>query len=189
MAESDSMLIKDAQREVRSVYEGGFFGQLISGILWLAAAAAGTWLSPRAAIILLVVGGFFIFPAVTILLRLCGRPASLPAHNPLRHLGMQVAFVLPLSMPLVAPVAAYRLHWFFPAMIVLLGAHYLPFTFLYGMRSFIALSALLIIMGTVIALWFSTTFSLGGWTTGLALLTFAFMGRAEAALIARRNTG
>jgi hypothetical protein len=31
----------------------------------------------------------------------------------------QVAFVLPLSMPLLVPVARYRLTWFFPAMMVL----------------------------------------------------------------------
>jgi hypothetical protein len=174
------MLITEAQRQVRSIYEGGFFGQLISSILWLAAAALGTWLSARAAILTLVVGGFFIFPAVITLLRLLGRPPSLPEHNPLRHLAIQVAFVLPLSMPLVAPVAAFKLHWFFPAMMVLLGAHYLPFTFLYGMRSFIPLSALLVSAGLAIALWFPTSFSLGGWTAGFLLLVFAFVGRGEA---------
>jgi hypothetical protein len=181
MPENSSISITEAQRQVRSVYEGGFFGQLISSILWLAAAALGTWLSARAAILTLVLGGFFIFPAVTTLLRLLGRPPSLPAHNPLRYLAMQVAFVLPLSMPLVAPVATLRPHWFFPAMMILLGAHYLPFTFLYGMRSFIPLSALLVAAGLAIALWFPATFSLGGWTAGLLLLVFAFVGRAEAA--------
>ncbi|HUA39414.1 MAG TPA: hypothetical protein VMA35_13560 [Candidatus Sulfopaludibacter sp.] len=78
------MLIAKAKTEVRSVYEGGFFGQLIASILWLAAAALGTGLSARAAILTLVVGGFFIFPAVMTLLRLLGRPASLPARKPLR---------------------------------------------------------------------------------------------------------
>jgi Family of unknown function (DUF7010) len=167
------MLITEAQHEVRSIYEGGFFGQLISSILWLTAAALGTWLSARAAILTLVVGGFFIFPSVMALLRLLGRAASLPVRNPLRYLAMQVAFVLPLSMPLVAPVAIFRLHWFFPAMMVLVGAHYLPFTFLYGMRSFILLSVLLVGAGLAIALWFPATFSLGGWAAGLLLLVFA----------------
>ena len=88
---------------------------------------------------------------------------------------------LQAPMPLVAPVVAFRLHWFFPAMMVLLGAHYLPFTFLYGMRSFIPLSALLVTAGVAIALWFPAAFSLGGWTAGLILRVFAFVGRAEAA--------
>ena len=38
---------------------------------------------------------------------------------------------------------------------VLTGAHYLPFASLYGMRMFLALAAILIGMGVVIALYFS----------------------------------
>ncbi len=49
------------------------------------------------------------------------------------------------------------------------------------MRSFIALSGLLIASGLAIALWLPATFSLGGWTAGFLLLVFAFVGRAEAA--------
>ena len=174
------MLVSEAQREVRTTYAGGFFGQLVSGALWLVSAALGTWETSRAAIFALVVGGFFIFPLTTAILRILGRPAALSTANPLRYLAMQVAFVLPLSMPLVAPVTAYRLTWFYPAMMVLLGAHYLPFAFLYGMRSFIPLSGLLISGGIATALWFSGSFSLGAWLTGVVLVAFAVIGRAEA---------
>lgn len=37
-----SMLIADAQRGVRRVYVGGFYGQLVSGAVWLVASAAAT---------------------------------------------------------------------------------------------------------------------------------------------------
>jgi hypothetical protein len=43
---------------------------------------------------------------------------------------MQVALVLPFSMPLLLPVGRYRLNWFYPATMILLGAHYIPFVFL-----------------------------------------------------------
>jgi len=33
------MDVQDAQRESRSVYIGGFWGQLVSAIIWLASAA------------------------------------------------------------------------------------------------------------------------------------------------------
>ena len=72
------MQVQDAQREVRTVFVGGFWGQLVSSALWLASAALGTWMTPRAAIFALVVSGFFIFPLTQLLLRLTGRPASLP---------------------------------------------------------------------------------------------------------------
>lgn len=174
------MEIQDAQREVRSVYVGGFWGQLVSSAIWLLSAALGTWVSPRASIMTALIAGFFIFPLTKMLLRLSGGPASTSAGNSLHWLGMQVAFVLPFSMLLLLPVGLYRLNWFFPALLVLLGAHYLPFAFLYGMRMFLFLAGFLIGAGVVIALHFSRTFSLGAWAGGLALFVFAWIGRSLA---------
>lgn len=171
------MHIIDAQHEVRTRFVGGFYGQLVSGVLWLVAAALATWSTPRAAITALVVGGFFIFPLTELLIRLGGGTRPLSAANDLRHLGMQAAFVLPLSMPLLLPVGLYRLDWFFPAMMVLLGAHYLPFVFLYGMRMFAVLTALLVGGGVALARFGPGTLGLGAWYTGATLLLFAAVGR------------
>jgi hypothetical protein len=175
------MDIQDAQREVRSVYIGGFWGQLVSSVIWLVSATLGTWVSPRASILTVVIGGFFIFPLTQMLLRLSGRRASVSRDNSFNSLGMQVAFVLPFSMLLLVPVGHYDLNLFFPALMVLLGAHYLPFATLYGMRMFLFLGGILIAAGVVIAHWFSGTFSLGAWVAGLALLVFAWIGRSIAA--------
>jgi hypothetical protein len=174
------MHIEDAQREVRSVYIGGFWGQLVSSVIWLVSAALGTWVTPKASILAVIIGGFFIFLLTQMLLRLSGRPASVSKENPFHYLGMQVAFVLPLSMLLLVPVALYRLNWFFPALIILLGAHYLPFATLYGMRMFLALAGILIAVGVVVALYFSQTFSLGAWLAGIILFVFAWIGRSIA---------
>jgi hypothetical protein len=174
------MDIQDAQREVRSVYIGGFWGQLVSSVIWLVSAALGTWITPKASILAIVIGGFFIFPLTQMLLRLSGRRASVGTENSFHWLGMQVAFVLPFSMLLLVPVGLYNLNWFFPALMVLLGAHYLPFATLYGMRMFLFLAEILIAMGVVIAHYFSGTFSLGAWVAGLTLFVFAWIGRAIA---------
>jgi hypothetical protein len=168
--------IAEAQREVRREYYGGLFGQLVSGLLWLVSAAVATWGPPRTAIVTLVVGGFFIFPLTALLLRMSGRRPSLSADNPLGQLGWQVAFVLPLTLPLVAAVALYKFNWFYPAFMIALGAHYLPFAFLYGMRMFIALSAILVGGGVGIALYAGWIFPVGAWLTGATLLLFAFLG-------------
>jgi hypothetical protein len=174
------MDIQDAQREVRFVYIGGFWGQLGASVIWLVSAALGTWVTPRVSILTVVIGGFFIFPLTQMLLRLSGRRASVSRENPFNSLAMQIAFVLPLSMLLLVPVGLYRLNWFFPALMVLVGAHYLPFASLYGMRMFLFLSGILIATGVVIALYFSGTFSLGAWIAGLALFVFAWIGRSIA---------
>jgi Zn-dependent protease with chaperone function len=143
----------------------------------LTSASLAVWRGPRASIIMLVVGGFLIFPATELLIRAIGERGQVSSANALRSLGMQIAFVLPLSMPLLLPVGLYRLNWFYPAMMILLGAHYLPFVFLYGMRMFAVLAAFLIGGGTFIAMYFSASFSIGAWYAGTILLVFAELGR------------
>jgi hypothetical protein len=172
------MDVQDAQREVRFVYIGGFWGQLVSSVIWLVSATLGTWVSPRASILAVVIGGFFIFPLTQMLLILSRRRASVSTENPFNSLGRQVAFVLPFSMLLLVPVGLYRLNWFFPALMVLVGAHYLPFATLYGMRMFLFLAGILIATGVVIAVYFAETFSLGSWIGGLVLFVFAWIGRS-----------
>lgn len=174
------MRIADAQEEMRARFLGGFYGQLVSGVLWVVSASLAVWSSPRAAIVTLVAGGFIIFPLTELLVRLGGERSVISPTNSLRHLGMQAAFVLPLSMPLLLPVGLYRLNWFYPALMILLGAHYLPFVTLYGMRMFAALSALLVGGGVVIAMYWSASFSVGAWFTGAILLVFAGVGKAVA---------
>ena len=172
------MEVAAAQREVRYVFRGGLMGQLVSGLLWLASATAASYGTPRSAMLLLVIGGFFIFPLTMVGLRLLGGPWRLPPENPLNALGMQAAFVLPLTLPLVAAATAHRLEWFYPAFMIALGAHYLPFVFLYGMRMFGALSVTLVGLGLALGRATELAFATPAWLTGGLLIGFAFLGHA-----------
>jgi hypothetical protein len=60
---------------------------------------------------------------------------------------------------------------------IVLGAHYLPFIFMYGMWQFGVLSATLIVSGVAIAMYLPTPVSLGAWLTAALLFAFAFVGR------------
>ena len=171
------MTIADAQRDVRTVFVGGFPGQFISSLIWFASATLATWHSQRSAILMLVIGGIFIFPLTQLLLRLMGKPAALPKGHPMNALAMQIAFIVPLSLPLIGAATLYRVNWFYPAFMIVIGTHYMPFVFLYGMRQFAVLAALLIGAGVGIGLYLPHTFSLGGWFTAIVLLIFAFLGR------------
>ena len=173
------MNVAEAQRDMRIGLMGGFMGQLVSGLLWLASAALATWGSQRSAITLLVVAGFFIFPLTKLGLRLVGHRARVSRSNPLNGLGMQAAFVLPLSLLVVAAAALYRIEWFYPAFMIALGAHYLPFVTLYGMRMFYALAGILVGAGLVLALYVRMPFSAGAWLTAAVLVTFAILGRVR----------
>jgi hypothetical protein len=180
LPEGMHMNISDAQRDVRRIFLSGFAGQFVSGLLWLVSAALATWHSPKSAIIALLVGGVFIYPLTQLLLRLMRRPASLPKGHPMNALGMQTAFMIPLCLPLVGATTAFRLNWFYPACMIVVGAHYLPFIFMYGMPQFGVLAALLIGVGVAIGLYLPSVFSLGAWFTAAALLLFAFVGRRVA---------
>lgn len=169
----DNMEIKTAQHDVQTTFLRGAVGQTVSGLIWLASAAIGTWGTERQAILVLVLGGMFIFPLTQLGLRLLGRRAGLPAGHPMNALAMQVAFMLPLNMLLVGAAALYNINWFYPAFMLIVGTHYLPFIFLYGMWEFGVLAALLIFGGVGIAMLFSASFTLGGWVTAILLLLFA----------------
>src|SRR5579875_3812602 len=153
-----SLTIADAQRDVRTTFLGGFAGQLVAGCIWAVSAALGTWSSHQAAILTLTIGGAFIFPLTQAVFRLMGRRASLPTGHPMNALAMQVAFLVPLGLPLIGAATLHRVDWFYPAFMVVVGAHYLPFVFLYGMRIFTALAALLIGAGVLIGLYVPNTF-------------------------------
>lgn len=176
------MEINDAQRDVRTTFIGGFFGQLVSAGVWLASSAAWTWGSPRSGILVLLVGGTLIFPLTLAALRLSGRRSGLPPGHPMNALGAQVALALPLGLPVALGAALGRPEWLYPAVTILLGAHYLPFAFLYGMRMFVALSGILVGGG----FWIAMTADpgrpvLAGWATGGVLVVFAVLGRASVA--------
>ncbi|HEX2981030.1 MAG TPA: hypothetical protein VHO48_12250, partial [Anaerolineaceae bacterium] len=134
------MNILDAQREMRSAFLGGFAGQLVSGLIWLAAAALSVWMAPRAGMALLFFGSMLIFPLTQGSLRLMGRPAKVSPGNRLWALGSQTAFTVPINFLLVGAATLYRENWFFPAAMIVVGAHYLPFITLYGMKMFAILA-------------------------------------------------
>lgn len=174
------MTVSEAQKDMRAGLQGGFMGQLVSAILWSVSAALATWGSHSSAIGFLVVAGFFIFPLTRLGLWLVGHRTGVSRDNPLSMLGMQAAFVLPLCLPLVGAATLYRPEWFYPAFMVVLGAHYLPFVTLYGMRVFYALAAALVSAGIILAIYVRMPYSTGAWFTVAVLLLFSVLGRRVA---------
>ena len=172
-----AMEISQAQRDVRETFMGGFAGHLVCAILWGASAAACTWHSLRLGEWIVLLGGCFIFPLTQLLLRTMGHAYALPKGHPMNALGMQAAFVLPATLPLVIGIAMLHSLWFYPALMIAIGAHYLPFIFLYGMPEFGVLAALLVGSGAVIGMYMPEPVWLGPWLTAALLFVFALVGR------------
>lgn len=147
------MQITEAQRDVREVYRGGAAGTAVSGAVWLLAAAVGQWVGIWPAVAVLWVAGTLIFPLSTLVLRLLGGPAGLPAGHPMTGLATQVALIMPVGIALAALVALERPEWFFPFTAAVVGAHYLPFVFVYDMPEYAVLAAVLVVSGLALVVW------------------------------------
>jgi hypothetical protein len=174
------MLISEAQRELRAAFLGGFVGQLASGVIWALSAALAAFVSPQAGMASLFFVSMALFPLTQAILRLSGHSTRLSPGNTLGQLATQIAFTVPAGFILVLAIARDNPAWFFPAALIVVGAHYLPFVFLYGMREFAFLAVAMIGAGTGIALYLPGSFSLGGWVGAVLLAGFAFVGRAAA---------
>lgn len=172
-----STAFTDAQKEMRSAFLGGFAGQLVSGLIWIASAAISVFSGSLHGVVFLFFGCMGIFPLTQLTLRLMGRSARVASENGLWALGSQVAFTVPLNFLLVGAVILYRPGWFYPAAMIVVGTHYLPFMTLYGMKIYGVLSALLVLGGLGLALYGPPVFSLGGWLTGVVMIVFAFVCR------------
>lgn len=169
------MTIEQAQADVRRVFRAGVVGQAVSAALWCAAAVLATWVGRGPAIAALALGGVMIFPVTRLLLATLGGPSGLPAGHPMNGLGTQAALALPLALPVAFAAARARPEWFFPACLVLVGAHYLPFVFLYGMPEFAALAVVMVGAGLALALAGVTPFAAGAWVGAGLLAAFALV--------------
>ena len=169
------MTIEQAQRDVRRVFRAGVVGQCVSAALWVAVASLATWGGHGLAVLVLAAGGVAIFPVTLLVLRALGGPAGLPAGHPMNALGTQAALALPLALPVAFAAARARAEWFFPACLVLVGAHYLPFAFLYGMPEFVGLAAVLVGAGLALGLLGAVPFAAGAWTGAALLAGFALV--------------
>jgi len=167
------MEVAEAQREMRDVYLNAGPGEAVAALVWFISAACGTWVSPKAGALSLIFGGMLIFPLTLLCLVALGHRTSVRSANPLRELAPQVAFIVPIVMPLAGVAMLQKTSWFYPAFMVIVGAHYLPFAFLYGTRSFLALAGILIVGGFGLAFSGVESFSAGAWLTGVVLSVFA----------------
>lgn len=123
-----------AQSDMRAGYCSGGPGILVSSLAWLAAGVACIRYSPEQAVWVLFVGGALIAPTSDVICRLLGAAGRHARGNPLGSLAWASTLWLIFSLPLAYAVSLYRIDWFFPAMLLVIGGRYLAFHLLFGLR-------------------------------------------------------
>ncbi|MFK7955583.1 MAG: hypothetical protein AB8B96_05770 [Lysobacterales bacterium] len=145
-----TMSFADAQADMRTSYYSGATGALTSATAWLVAAVVVTTVSPKTGMITLLLGGIFIFPVSLVFCKILGRSGKHNPINPLGPLALEGTVWMIASMVIAVGASFYRLDWFFPAMLLIIGGRYLTFSTLYGLKTYWAFGVALI--GTASAL-------------------------------------
>jgi len=169
--------------EYRHCHFGGSVYLAVEGVLWLLSAAFGAAGQVPAAMLILLIGGMLIHPVASGFSRLFGM--SSPAEsNTLPVLNTWLALTIPLGLPLIIMTTADgHASMFYPALAVLVGAHWLPFAWIYSMKSFLVISGSMVAAGIFFGFVHTVSFSACGFVSGGILLVFSavhyFMVRRE----------
>ncbi|GAB3383704.1 DUF7010 family protein [Lysobacter fragariae] len=166
--------IAQAQGDMRFAYYGGAPGVLTSATVWLVAALVSLQVSPERAIWTLFVGGMLIHPVAVLLTKAIGRPGNHRRGNPLGSLALASTFWLVMSLPLAYVVSRFRIDWFFPAMLLVIGGRYLTFSTMFGTRLYWACGGALALAGYWLART-SATPTMGAFTGAAIEAFFAIM--------------
>lgn len=166
------MTIAEAQADVRRVYRGGYSGPLVCAVLWAVANSTYDLVSPDAGMVVLFFGGMLIFPLSALILKVSTGRSFLPKGHPSTALAMQSAFTVPIGLTVAIALGSYEPSLFFPASLIIVGAHYLVFVTLYGMKAFAWLAGALVILGIVGIYLVPGIGAVSGWLGAAVFLIF-----------------
>ena len=139
--------LSNAQADMRHGYANGAPGVLVSGLVWLVAGGVALLVSDRASVLALLAGGALIHPLGVMAEKLLGHAGAHTPGNPLARLAGETTVSLLVGLVIAFAVSTIRIEWFFPTMLLVIGARYLAFQTLYGLRTYWACGAALCAAG------------------------------------------
>lgn len=162
------------QKDMREAYFGGATGVLASGLVWGISGVVGIYLSAFASMITLFIGGMFIFPLSILFSKLLKRTGKNSSNNGLKYLAIESLGILFVGLFLAFVIAQFKVAFFYPIMLLIIGARYLTFQTLYGLKTYWVLGVLLILFGAM-ALIFNLPFIAGAFIGSVIEIIFALV--------------
>lgn len=150
------------QADMRRGYLWGATGIIASGLVWLAAGLVAYVVDPRKAIWTLFIGAGLIVPVSNLIDRALGAPGRHSPGNRLAALAMETTVFMLMCLPLAYGLSLYRIEWFFPAVMMIIGGRYLVFATVYGSRVYWLLGAALG-LGAMLAVGMGAPPHIGAW--------------------------
>lgn len=143
------MTFTEAQTDLRIAFAGGGYGAVISGLIWLLAAATLNFVGFDIAIIVFFIGGMVIYPLSTVVAKAVGKCRVPDPDNPFLKMGFQLTMILFVGLFIAYVLAKDSPMLFFAVMAMIIGARYVPFATLYGLAMYWALGLILMAIGMV----------------------------------------
>ena len=166
----------DYHKEIRQSYLGGFSILLIEGFFWILAGIFWDFVSFKIGILVIIISGTFIYPLSQLLQIILKRP-KIRKENPLNLLFTQISLIIPFSFPLIFLLTKENVNLFFPALTIIIGAHYLPFIYAYKLKTYWVLAPLLVVGGSLFGFIVPDNIYYCAYYTGSLLLLFAILNR------------
>lgn len=143
--------LQSQRNEVARITQRGIGMTLAACLYWLGLAMVTAWSGwqPRALGLFLVLGTTLVYPLGWLLTRWCGGDLFARGH-PLAGLIAVFAFTQVLGWPLLAILFLRDIALLAFAVAILLGAHFLPFGWLYRSRTYAVLGVLAVLVATLL---------------------------------------
>ncbi|PID26897.1 MAG: hypothetical protein CR982_08220 [Candidatus Cloacimonadota bacterium] len=161
-------------KEIRQSYLGGFPILLLESFFWILAGFVWDFVSFKIGIMVIIISGTFFYPLTLLLQTILKRP-KISKENPLNLLFTQISLIIPFSFPLIFLLVKENRILFFPALTIIVGAHYLPFIYPYKMKSYWILASLLVVGGSLFGFIMNENTHYCAYYTGSVLLLFAII--------------
>lgn len=145
-----TMEIIKAQQDMRAAYVGGAPGVLVSGLVWVLAGGVATFTTFQTSIIVFFLGGMFIHPLSIVVSKFVFNAPLQAKDNPFARLAFETTITLFVGLFLAFMVSQLKEDWFYPIMLLMIGARYFVFSTIYGNRLFWLLGLSLIALGGVL---------------------------------------
>lgn len=165
------MLFEELQKDMRTAYIGGGTGILVSSLVWFISGFTGLFSTSEMSILVFFLGGMLIYPLGTASTKLFNRTGKHQKNNPLAFLAFESTAILFIGLFMAYSIFQIGKEWFFPIMLMIIGARYLVFQSIYGMRVYWALGLILTISG-MICLTSGQPFYIGGIIGGVIEIIF-----------------
>jgi len=141
------MEIQKAQLDMREAYFNGATGVLISGIIWLLAGVIAYFSTQETSLLVFFFGGMFIHPLSIVLDKALKRSGKHQKENPFGQLAMESTLLLFIGLFIAYYVYQINSHWFYPIMLMIIGARYVIFQSIYGLKIYWVLGLILVVTG------------------------------------------